>query len=297
MGSEFGPQAVTAMRAPVAQQSASLMMLLLVGFAGLVAGAWGTVLLERGVPGASAAASGFERTAALIREHLVLPPAAAAELPPTWRERFASEEPGAAIERARSDQAVAQATADLAVKLALNKDKLKILPAGSTRFAGEGDARSPSEAPRLPQYFARADAQIGAETTGGIRAADALVAPTGGVAVAETEADVRQMEQQMERQMEGQLAAISKEEPVASPAEKPAPEVAAAESQPPAADDGMRPAQADKWVNMRVAPRNKSRVLTVVPSGADIMAETDCRHWCKVIYDGREGYIYKTFIR
>ena len=162
---------------------------------------------------------------------------------------------------------------ELALKLALNKDKLKILPAGSTRFAGAEQA--PAAKSSLPGYFAAADQLAPA-------AVDNRVTGTVGAVVRAPQAP----------QPESRIAALGDTIPVVTPRERPV-QAAAAKK----ADDGMRPAQADKWVNMRAAPGNKSRVLTVVPAGSDIMAEAGCRHWCKVVYDGKEGYIYKTFIR
>lgn len=67
-------------------------------------------------------------------------------------------------------------------------------------------------------------------------------------------------------------------------------EVAAAQPSP-----GQAPATVKSAVNLRAAPRSGSEVLSVVPAKAQIEAQRDC-NWCAVTYDGRKGFIYKSFI-
>lgn len=62
-----------------------------------------------------------------------------------------------------------------------------------------------------------------------------------------------------------------------------------------AAASSLRPAAVKGAVNLRAGPDNGARVLTVVPGGAAIEAEEDC-NWCAASYDGRSGFIYKSFI-
>jgi hypothetical protein len=63
----------------------------------------------------------------------------------------------------------------------------------------------------------------------------------------------------------------------------------------PGPDDGMREAQIIKNVNMRAGASDKAKVLEVVPAKARIQAEEDC-DWCPVLYEGRSGFIYRSFI-
>lgn len=49
-------------------------------------------------------------------------------------------------------------------------------------------------------------------------------------------------------------------------------------------------------VNMRAAPRSGSRVILVVPDGAKVSMAAGCKDWCRVSYDGRTGYIYRSFV-
>ncbi len=59
----------------------------------------------------------------------------------------------------------------------------------------------------------------------------------------------------------------------------------------------LRKGWTTKYVNLRSGPDNASDVLTIVPANSPVLAEDNCLHWCLSIYDGREGYIYKSFIR
>ncbi len=110
----------------------------------------------------------------------------------------------------------------------------------------------------------------------------ALEQGSGEVEIAETEAEVQAIEARM--------AAQDKEH-----FRIPAAPKAAAPAAPSAS--GLREGWATKYVNLRAGPDNKSKVLTIVPANAPVRAEDNCRHWCRTIYDGQEGYIYKSFIR
>jgi acetylornithine deacetylase/succinyl-diaminopimelate desuccinylase-like protein len=97
------------------------------------------------------------------------------------------------------------------------------------------------------------------------------------VAVAETAEELLALEAIQQREVEADLAEPSAETTAAVP---PVSKVAA---------------KATAWVNLRAGPSDDAEVLMVVPALADIEAEAAC-NWCAVSYDGREGFIYKTFI-
>lgn len=97
------------------------------------------------------------------------------------------------------------------------------------------------------------------------------------VAVAETVEEVLALEEIQQREVEADLAEPSEETTAAVPAVSKA------------------AAKATAWVNLRAGPSDDAEVLMVVPALADIEAESGC-NWCAVSYDGREGFIYKTFI-
>ncbi|WP_193177848.1 SH3 domain-containing protein [Oricola nitratireducens] len=151
------------------------------------------------------------------------------------------------------------------------------LPAGSVRFAG-------SEAPA-----ATAPDRPSVDTA---RTAS-ILSPATDVAVAETE--------QQAVEMESRLAAagardfkVPDNDPAAVPVTVASATASPAEPFPPVSD--LKPGRAAKWVNLRAGPDNDAAVLAVVPYDAAILTQPDCPHWCAVVYDGRQGYIYKAFV-
>ena len=48
-------------------------------------------------------------------------------------------------------------------------------------------------------------------------------------------------------------------------------------------------------VNMRSAPRKGAGVLAVVPAGSAVQV-VSCDGWCKVSWDGRQGFVYKSYL-
>lgn len=56
-----------------------------------------------------------------------------------------------------------------------------------------------------------------------------------------------------------------------------------------------RVAKVNKYVNMRAGPENEATVLTVVPAGGSVNV-INCDMWCEIDFDGRRGYVYKSFI-
>ena len=78
----------------------------------------------------------------------------------------------------------------------------------------------------------------------------------------------------------------------------PRPAVEAIEPERPAVVDGREPtrtATIASAVNMRARGAMGARVLGVIPQGATV-GLVDCDGWCEVIYEGRRGFIYKSFI-
>jgi len=86
-------------------------------------------------------------------------------------------------------------------------------------------------------------------------------------------------------------------DPVGQPARSDAP-AATARAQPEPARAGgaaMRAATVRQAVNLRAAPNKRGQVVMVVPASAQIEAEANCG-WCEISYQGRTGFIYKSFI-
>lgn len=177
-------------------------------------------------------------------------------------------------------------------------EPLAALPAGSERFAlsaepelqPNAEIASAEPGPVEPEPAEPARFGLDASNTGSIalRSAPAEAAPeaaqsadpiAGSVEVAETEGDVVEMEQKLASEGAENF------------------EVAAAPAEPARPQRDLTESQTAKWVNLRAGPDNDAAVLAVVPANASIMAQANCRHWCAVVYEGRQGYIYKSFIR
>ena len=54
--------------------------------------------------------------------------------------------------------------------------------------------------------------------------------------------------------------------------------------------------KAAKHVNLRARPSNKGAILGIVPAGAELVMTENCGRWCAVIYDGKKGYVHRTFV-
>lgn len=74
--------------------------------------------------------------------------------------------------------------------------------------------------------------------------------------------------------------------------------------EPKQANDAPAPLQQDlrkrqtaKYVNLRAGPDNDADVLTIVPAKTIVLAEDNCVHWCAAVYEGQQGFIYKSFFR
>ena len=134
--------------------------------------------------------------------------------------------------------------------------------------AAAGESRSAAIQPKLPSEADKASI---------------LASPSSSdenapvVAVAETAEELLALEAIQQREVEADLA-------------EPSAETTAAVS-----TVSKVAAKATAWVNLRAGPSDDAEVLMVVPALAAIEAEAAC-NWCAVSYDGREGFIYKTFI-
>lgn len=124
-----------------------------------------------------------------------------------------------------------------------------------------------------------------------IAAVKALDTATQDIDVAETEADVVALEEQMSEEVSPAAtvayAAPEEEEPI-----KPV-----RISSPTFATGDLKSARATRYVNMRAAKNKYAAKLLVVPQNSEIRADPNCRHWCRVVYDGKLGYVYRTYIR
>lgn len=115
------------------------------------------------------------------------------------------------------------------------------------------------------------------------------------VAIAETEDEVIALEEQMNPGLLAMVDPAGQFEVETAPAEEPI--KPARVSAPSFAIGDLRTARATKWVNMRAGKNKYAAKMMVIPENAQIKADPACSHWCRVVYDGRLGYVYRTYIR
>lgn len=70
----------------------------------------------------------------------------------------------------------------------------------------------------------------------------------------------------------------------------------AAEPVAAADETATRKGQIRSAVNMRASPHKGAKVLTVVPAKTSVSV-IECKSWCKIAFDGREGFVYKSYVR
>lgn len=101
---------------------------------------------------------------------------------------------------------------------------------------------------------------------------------------------------------ENQTAAIppvaivpaTRPEPKAKPAPKPEVDADALPGVTSGKSAG-KSVQIARAVNMRSSPRSGSKVIRVLPRGANV-GLVSCSGWCEVTYEGSRGYIYRSFL-
>ena len=94
-------------------------------------------------------------------------------------------------------------------------------------------------------------------------------------------------------------AALAPQEALVEAARKSAPEARAPEASAPAVrSDGeaTRSAVTSSAVTMRARPTKGGSPLGTIPAGAKISL-VGCDGWCEVVYSGKRGYIYKSFVK
>lgn len=100
------------------------------------------------------------------------------------------------------------------------------------------------------------------------------------VPVAETDDEIAALEAIQRREVEEDIGPPSEEQ-------------TASIGQP--ASGPRAQATTTRYVNMRSGPSDDADIIVVVPALVEVEAETGC-NWCAVAYEGRSGYIYKTFL-
>jgi hypothetical protein len=212
---------------------------------------------------------------------------------------------------ARVEQSVAVALSSLVPRASSERDASAIA----------GAIGSKQDTSRIP-----ADDSIPVRVVRTVKAVDAQAAAAGAqTAAAETQApaaDMRMAAVEPERvassgrpresgdaasQANAQAAlesrgSLSSVEPKARPEggnvrseAKAAPDTPSSSTGESAAQTETRTAAVTEHVNMRASAKSDAAVVGVVPAGKSVEV-VSCAQWCEVVYDGKQGFVYKKFL-
>lgn len=168
------------------------------------------------------------------------------------------------------------------------------LPTRSARFqvdASGADAAGKADPDRIELVVdgATVNPLLREKAGSGVDTVSAFAEDGPPVAVAETDAETRAMENAMADGGVKEFAGSAAQTEVAA-APKPA-------APADVSTDGLGRAVTTKAVNLRSGPDNGASVVAVIPAGASILAPASCKFWCRTVYDGQSGYIFKSFVR
>lgn len=95
------------------------------------------------------------------------------------------------------------------------------------------------------------------------------------------------------------VAAKEDDNPVRATRKKPVAqeETQVASNEPEMAGSAAGTRRIRSGVNMRAAPKSGSQIIGTIPTNAAVTVAPGCKHWCAVSYNGKRGFIYKSFLR
>jgi hypothetical protein len=204
------------------------------------------------------------------RQETVVQQAAAAPL--ASQVAAAAPEPAAAP---RSDEVTPQTAAAEA--------EIPVLKPNDLRWKDPNAPEKPAPAPAPSVQALNAEAKA-ATPADGEPAADAANSPLSAFAAA-NRAQVGGDN--------GNTAADSSQT-AAIPTAKPQPP--AEKSAPAAKDEPTQEGRILHGVTMRASPKKGAAALTTIPAKT-IVQVVSCKQWCEVVYKGRHGFIYKSFVK
>lgn len=80
------------------------------------------------------------------------------------------------------------------------------------------------------------------------------------------------------------------------PAETAAVKAIEAETKPAEASQGGKAAVIKRSVNMRAKPQKGGAVLGVIPAKTSVEL-VSCTQWCEIVFNGKRGYVYKSYVQ
>ena len=52
----------------------------------------------------------------------------------------------------------------------------------------------------------------------------------------------------------------------------------------------------DKWAFLRSGPKKNAAAISTVPAKTSVQV-MGCQKWCQIVYNGKTGWIYKSYIK
>ncbi len=93
-----------------------------------------------------------------------------------------------------------------------------------------------------------------------------------------------------------ETAALALTDTKTDPAETAAVKAIEAETQPAEASQGGKEAIIKRSVNMRAKPQKGGAVLGVIPAKTSVEL-VSCTQWCEIVFNGKRGYVYKSYVQ
>ena len=163
----------------------------------------------------------------------------------------------------------------------------RVAPAAKSETpAPQGNAQPPSIAAQVeiaPEKAA--ETNVAAAPPPGPAAAAAAMPPSNLPVATEDDSD---------QTFTAAIPARRLEPDLPDPATKPGPADTVTAAAP--AEAAGRKGTVTKYVNLRAAPDNDAKIIVVVPAKARV-GVLSCEQWCEVVFQGRKGWIYKSFVK
>ncbi|WP_287065416.1 SH3 domain-containing protein, partial [Mesorhizobium sp.] len=87
-------------------------------------------------------------------------------------------------------------------------------------------------------------------------------------------------------------AAISTPKPLPAATQKDAAQAKVEAKQPSAAETG----RILRGVTMRTGPKNSAAAIVTIPAKTSVQV-MGCKKWCQIVYNGKRGWIYRSFVK
>ncbi|MDX8482510.1 SH3 domain-containing protein [Mesorhizobium sp. VK24D] len=197
----------------------------------------------------------------------------------------------AAPQAARKADAVSPVTAAREAAIpALAPNNPRWTDPGAAQASASAAANSaPANAPTEQKTTKTAFAESGAETD----ASTVLSKVVSPAPTADQSADAKKPEDKMDG---AQTAAIPDAKPQVAEAQPAATDDAAQDKPEPQNVGAAANGRILRAVTMRTGPKNGAAAIVTVPAKASVQV-VGCKKWCEIIYNGKHGWVYKSYVK